>query len=250
MMAQDQALCRYEFKYLVRAELVEKVGDFLQTYLRRDDYSGPGGSAGYTVRSIYFDSPGWVCVQRKRAGDKYRETYRVRTYGQPGSAPLYLERKVRDGPLCRKERLALSDSQLQALILSSNHGNDLAAGGKALEALFFHLYRKTYRPAALVSYQRQAYFDQDETYLRVTLDRNLRALIRPTLDMIYEEDRLEQILDQWAVLEIKFARTLPRWLKRLGVSFGLQRLSCSKYCTCAAHLLAEAPSLSLGALHV
>jgi len=250
-MAQDQALYRYEFKYLVRAELIEKVSDFLSVHLRLDSYSGSRGGAGYTVRSIYFDSPDLECVQRKLGGEKYRETYRLRTYNRPGSAPLYLERKVRDGLLCRKERMVLSGSQLQALAELSYDGINAATdASKITETLFFRLYRQAYRPAALVSYERQAYFDQHETYLRVTLDRDLRALICPSLNMIYNEDRLERVLGRWAILELKFARALPRWLRWLSVSFQLQRLACSKYCTCAAYLLGERPSLSGGALYV
>ena len=56
---------RYEFKYLVRPEVAERVVDFLAPHLEMDEHCRGRDSNSYTVRSIYFDSPDFECFHEK-----------------------------------------------------------------------------------------------------------------------------------------------------------------------------------------
>ena len=128
--------------------------------------------------------------------------------------------------------------------LGSNEEKVMPEKDKSLiERFLFHLRGKAYFPVVLVAYEREAYIEPGGNNIRVTLDKNLRAALFPGLDQIYEEERLEYILYNWIILEVKFSQILPRWLKRLVSLFNLNRQACSKYCTSVGHFLGEAPEL-------
>lgn len=245
---------RYEFKYLLRPELAERVVDFLSSYLEMDEHCRQHDSDGYTVRSIYFDSPDFRCFHEKLSGQKYREKFRIRTYNDPGSAPLFLEHKIKDGLAYMKSKVALNDVTLEAVKRRDYDAlNNVVLpreDSHILGRFFSHLYRRAYSPVALVTYNREAYVCPGQDTTRVTLDRNLRANKFPDLTDIYDECRSEQLLYKWIILEVKFAEVVPKWLARLSTLFQLRRQACSKYCTSVAHFLGETPDLKEGLAHV
>ena len=245
---------RYEFKYLLRPELAERVVDFLASHLEIDEHCRGRDSNSYTVRSIYFDSPDFECFHEKVGGQKHREKFRIRTYNNPGSGPRFLENKIKDGLAYIKDKVTLNANTLDAvenldydsLREADRHDKDKLI----LDKFFFYVYRKVYSPAALVVYDREAYVYPGQDTIRVTLDRNLRALMFPALEQIHEEGKLEAVLQDAAILEIKFSRVLPGTISWARNRFRLQSQACSKYCTCVAHFLGEIPSFKDGVAHV
>lgn len=251
---QHLAVGRYEFKYLLRPELAERVVDFLAPHLEMDKRCRERDSNSYTVRSIYFDSPDFECFHEKLGGQKYREKFRIRTYNDPRSAPLFLEDKIKNGLSYVKAKVTLNSDSLKAIkdldYDSLNNADMLDKDRKILDKFFFHIYRKAYSPVALVVYDREAYVYPGQDTIRVTLDKNLRAKMFPSLAEIYNEDGLEYLLYHWIILEIKFTDLAPRWVRTLNTLFHLKRQACSKYCTSVAHFLGEIPSFKDGLTHV
>ncbi|MCF7889920.1 polyphosphate polymerase domain-containing protein [Candidatus Bipolaricaulota bacterium] len=238
---------RYEYKYLIGRELVRGVTGFLSQYLELDEYCRERENNSYTVRSIYYDNPRFTCFHEKLDGQKYREKFRIRTYNNPGTASIFLEDKKKNGSFYEKRRAELSEDTMRIIDDPHFDGNEerpIPEKDKSLiERFLFHLRGKAYFPAALVAYDREAYVEPGGNNIRVTLDKNLRAASFPSLDQIFEEERLEYILYNWIILEVKFSQLLPRWLKRLVSLFNLNRQACSKYCTSLGHFLGEAPEL-------
>ena len=103
---------RLERKYLLSPEEARQVSRFLAARLEVDPHARGRPGNAYTVRSVYFDSPGLICYHAKQNGAPVREKYRVRTYNEPGSAPIFLERKARQGHLYRKEKARMNDARL------------------------------------------------------------------------------------------------------------------------------------------
>ena len=245
---------RYEFKYLLRPEVAERVVDFLAPYLEMDEHCRGRDSNSYTVRSIYFDSPDFECFHEKLGGQKHREKFRIRTYNHPRSAHLFLENKIKDGLSYVKDKVTLNADTLRAIKhldytgLSGVDGHD--KDKRILDKFFFYTYRKAYSPAALVVYDREAYVYPGQDTIRVTLDKNLRAKMFPNLAEIYDEEGLEYLLYPWVILEIKFTDIVPRWMSPLNTLFHLKRQACSKYCTSVAHFLGEIPSFKDGLAYV
>lgn len=241
------SLGRYEYKYLLRPERAQEISAFLASHLSR-------AANTYTVRNIYFDSPELECFQEKIGGGQYGEKFRIRTYNHPGSAPLFLECKAKNGLRRMKRRVLLSAPDLKAihtLDYDSVNAMDHQDGDRdILDKLFFKVYRQAYRPTVLVTYQREAYCEPEEEMSRVNLDAQLRGCMFPQLDQLYDEERLECLLGEWVILEIKFVHALPIWMKQLITRFRLQRQACSKYCTCVAHFLGDVPCLREAAVYV
>jgi hypothetical protein len=96
-----------------------------------------------------------------------------------------------------------------------------------------------------VFYEREPYraiFFDKENDLRITLDKNLRAVAWPSLDALFEEKLSYPVEPRRFIVEIKFNRYLPNWVKAVVASLGLTRASASKYALCVeAH-----PELSVG----
>ncbi|MBS3788298.1 polyphosphate polymerase domain-containing protein [Candidatus Bipolaricaulota bacterium] len=238
---------RCEYKYLIGREPVSEVTGFLSQHLKLDEYSRERENNSYTVRSIYYDSPSFTCFHEKLDGQKYREKFRVRTYNEPGTAPIFLEDKKKNGLFYEKPRAELSDDTIRIIDDPNFDSNEEMAipeeDRTLIDRFLFHLRGKGYFPVALVAYDREAYIEPGGNNIRVTLDKNLRAGLFPSLDQIHEEERLEYILYNWIILEVKFSQLVPRWLKRLVSLFNLNRQACSKYCTSIGHFLGEAPEL-------
>ncbi len=241
---------RHELKYLVRREQTHAIARFAASHLEMDKYSQGMPRNRYTVRSIYYDSPGFRCYYEKANGDQNRRKFRVRSYNQADNS-VFLECKQRQGSTYTKLKSQLDHEKLA--ILESREGfsgMDFESLG-VVEQLLLAMDRWDYQPASLVVYDREAYVTpgQEDT-IRVTLDNNLRACVFPELDELYDESDLEELLYDWTILEVKFTNILPRFLNQLVRQFSLERQACSKYGASIAQLLSGSPTKKEGWNHV
>ncbi len=98
---------------------------------------------------------------------------------------------------------------------------------------FFHLHRKHMRPVVTVIYEREAYedrFPNPQNNLRITLDKNLRAVAYPLLKDLYSEKRKQWVLRDHFIMEVKFNHHRPQWIQPLLEAIQLRREAASKYC--------------------
>ena len=245
---------RHELKYLLRPELAKRVIRFLAPHLEMDEHCRESDGHFYTVRSVYFDSPDFKCFHEKLGGQKYREKFRIRTYNHPASAPIFLENKIKDGTTYIKLKASLTQDVLRAINeLDYNSLSKLdipERDRRILDRFFSNVYRQAYAPVALVAYDREAYVYPGQDAIRVTLDKNLRAMTFPALEQLYEDATLEEVLRDVVILELKFPYILPREIGMLRARFDLQAGACSKYCTCVAHFLGGIPSFKDGVAYV
>ncbi len=68
-----------------------------------------------------------------------------------------------------------------------------------------------------------------DTSLRLTFDKNLRSIIYPTLDQLYNEDKIKRTMTNHFILEVKFYGRLPLWIKAIISKHSLDRRALSKY---------------------
>jgi VTC domain-containing protein len=90
-------------------------------------------------------------------------------------------------------------------------------------------------PVNIVIYDREAYeaiFFDEENGLRITFDKNLRTVALPALDALFDERNARMVGKAHFILEVKFNRYLPNWVKAVTGSLGLTRSSASKYALC------------------
>jgi hypothetical protein len=248
-------ILRSEFKYLIKSDRERQILEFLSPYIEIDGFACNDTGNCYTIRSIYFDSPDFACFHEKLEGQSKREKFRIRTYNSAGSdSPFFLECKKKNRNKGKKERVVIDQRILEAISLRDYSQIDKISLSEkdrtTIESLFFYIFRKSYFPVVLVTYDREPYISPLEDRIRITFDKNLRAMPFPEVSDIYEDEHLQSIFGDLIVLEIKFDSFLPKWIGDLTTHFGLVPQSVSKYCSALAYFLGEDPGPKDGYLYV
>ena len=232
---------RRELKYLVRESERQGLIGALAPFLRPDPHAaapGPDAPApsgpGYWVRSVYHDTPGLRDWSDKASGDEIRRKTRVRAYGAPGESPVFLEVKRKNNAGVWKDRAAVTPEQARALLAGAAPGalaRPLAPGARAAAERFLYRLRAEHRrPVLLVTYWREPLVGRFDPSLRVTLDRALRVRAHPggALEALWAE-RQRPLHRGRFILEVKFDRAYPSWLRPLVGRLGLRQQALSKY---------------------
>ena len=94
---------RYEFKYLVPSENYTALRSALLPFLQMDRFAAQQPNGMYTVRSIYFDTPGFEMFHTKIDGIAHRMKVRLRGYNIGNdSSPVFMEIKRKyEGPILK-----------------------------------------------------------------------------------------------------------------------------------------------------
>lgn len=228
---------RYEFKYLVEPSQIERIRSAARDTCVHDDHARQGGT--YTIRSLYFDTPGRHLYRAngRQAPDRFKA--RVRCYPDT-DAPVFLEIKRRTLDVIRKTRGAVSPEDWVGVVRRhpDAQARVQAAERSATNAFVVAAERYGLEPVLLVEYEREAYVSLLDRYGRLTLDRAVRAQRMERFDLEAESGRWRPVDHALqtstqrcvTVLELKFERRPPRWMVDLVRHLDLIRESFSKYC--------------------
>lgn len=234
-------MLRYEYKYFVSYDHLGRLRSLIKPFMEIDKYAQEHGGE-YTVRSIYFDTPDWECYFQKVAGVKRRNKVRLRGYngGNVESEVFFEIKKKVDEPLY-KNRASLTYEEAQQVLLGKSLDEVVfittgkTNAGEDARRFLYHLRARRMSPVITVIYEREPYqaiFFDKENDLRITFDKNLRAVAWPSLDELFEEKHPYPVEARRFIMEIKFNRYLPNWLRAVVSSLGLTRCSASKYVLC------------------
>lgn len=194
------------------------------------------------MRSIYFDTPDLECYYQKLAGVKRRNKVRLRSYNKEEDGnPVFFEIKKKvDEPLF-KNRASLSFEQAKEVLNGRPPEDFFRKTAKDVKFLnnarrfLYHLHARRMQPVVTVIYERepfQAILKDRINDLRITFDKNLRAVPYPTVEGLFDE-RLAYVVDEEKfILEIKFNRYLPAWAKAIVATMSLEKGPASKYVMC------------------
>ena len=226
----------------MRPVTARRILSFIRPHLTLDPHARGRPDHAYTVRSVYYDSPTLECFRAKTGGQWFREKHRLRTYNEPGSAPLRFELKRKHGVGYAKHKVAVDP---RAIVqdsggtifdwLSGESGTP--ARERARQRILFKLRCSAYRPTVLVTYDREAYTGRWDETTRVTFDRHLRVRAFPPLSAMHDETGWHHPLGDWVIVEVKFTRLVPPWMGAVHRRLQLKTQACSKYCTAVAGLL-------------
>ena len=223
---------RYEFKYLLDAELCARIEEEISAFMRYDGYAHEELGNAYIVRSLYFDDPSRTHYYEKIDGQLDRKKYRLRTYAHDddGVVPIFLEMKGRYNQRVYKRRARIAREELGAFLdplkLASIAQGD---SSEFLEGFLFSSLRRRLAPVVLVDYIRRPYVSDYDMNFRVTFDSELRAC---ATDKLFPDATPSWNLCEpgRTIVEIKFNRRIPAWFHRIVQAYGLRRLSISKFC--------------------
>ena len=227
---------REELKFWIEADQAQRIARAIGPFTIPDPHSDPRGGAAYTVRSIYYDSPKFDFYYHKIDGLRRRKKLRVRSYARDGTPQqLFLEIKHKRGRKVLKERAplppALCLDTLTAKALPLHPDKQVSPTALRSAGRFVGLTRQLgLDPVILVVYDRTAYVDRANPSVRLTMDRTMRSLLRPTYDHLFEESELHPCTNGHVILELKFPDFMPRWMRSVVRTEGLVPCSISKYC--------------------
>jgi len=252
---------RLELKFHIPETMVEPISDFASIYCSPDKYSRDAEEGVYTVNSLYFDSPNYLFLRRRLDGSANRMNMRVRSYGDAGELPFFLEIKQKKVRIIRKFRVMVQDPTwhhaLEEPGADALRDSDIAGPRSHLD-LFLRLVQ-TYQaePKVLLQYKRKAYVSQVDDYARVTFDTDLKYC-PPTGYRPYAEAASLIPCDHAAVfdpgcsviLELKcHASQVPLWMVDLIRGFDLLRRRFSKYVTAVREVFQQYKPGSFGRQH-
>ena len=214
-MAKDNfTFKRVEKKYLLtdveRKALLEKISPMLV----------PDKYGHSTISSLYLDTPDFriirASIEAKEQGHAYKEKLRLRTYGTPtADSKTFLEIKKKYKGVVYKRRIALTLAEAMDYINGGKKPPDSQIMREIDYSMRFYLHPK---PAAVVSYERDAFSVRDLPALRITFDSAVRYR-NTDLDLTYG----------FSLMEIKTDGAMPLWLSRMLDELKIYPASYSKY---------------------
>ncbi|MFK7848349.1 MAG: VTC domain-containing protein [Rhodothermales bacterium] len=228
---------RSEIKYLVPNALLHKLRSTIAPLVHLDKHGRDFKDTGYTIRSIYLDTPRFLYYKEKIDGLKDRKKLRLRAYNLPQhKGPVFLEIKRKSESRIKKTRAPIPVENLGA-IFNPGQKVDLSTLIKAdqetltaANQFLYHVYRNNLQCSNLVVYEREAFEGKINPTLRITFDKNLRSKLAQDLSELYSESDMTAVLPGYFILEIKYNHAFPNWITPILSNFKLQKEALSKYC--------------------
>jgi len=207
-----------ETKFLVDAATVEDVRAWARASLGPDPHGTGAFGDEYATTSLYFDTATYDVYRRNSS--HARGKFRIRRYGLLDF--IFLERKMRTDRLLAKRRTTVPLDALQRV------GEPEA--DPAWPGYWFHrrILIRGLRPLVQISYIRTArlsFVNGDP--VRFTIDTNLRVLPMP--DRAFLPGTGFPVIEQQAIVEMKYRRELPAVLRQAVERFKLTPVPVSKY---------------------
>lgn len=217
---------RREIKFYIPYEKIDGLRVALSKTLSPDPQMVDGF---YLVNSVYYDTPDWEFYAAKKAGYQKRFKVRIRTYGEKLlTEKAVLEVKNRANNFVWKNKLWGAYDELSNFVSSSNLSAKLLQSGQELQQILKVVKVRTLQPKVLVKYKREAFFSNVNPDLRVTIDTNLFASAANAAERMFASNKRD-LLQQGAILEVKFSGSYPNWLEKVLRAFQPELVSFSKY---------------------
>jgi len=192
------------------------------------DHLTPDIHGRNTICSLYLDTPDHLLIRNSIDARVYKEKLRLRSYGTPTpDEHVFLEIKKKYKGVVYKRREILPLQVAMDYISGGKKPVDSQIMSEIDYAM--HFYRHP-RPAMLIAYEREAYFDRDLPSLRITFDTNVRYR-ESDLHLDHGHQGTLLLPDDTILMEIKTAGAMPLWLARILSRHNILPSSFSKYGT-------------------
>ncbi len=225
---------RYERKYLIDASLVDDISASISAFCDLDPYHLNAQEGGYTIQSLYLDTPALDFYEDKKARRLSRAKPRVRFYGEQPGDRVWLEIKRKVNGVVIKTRSKLPTADWPGLL---DAPADSLSPAEAAFAAF--VVGRGAIPVVHVRYQRLAFVSAIDDYARVTFDTALcSAPAQGSPELVLPSSAFTPFDDppgctvptSPVILELKCEANTPLWMIDLVRRFGLMETAFSKYC--------------------
>lgn len=220
---------RHELKYIISEGEYRILSRRLKSALAQDAYAAKNGGE-YLIRSLYFDDPFDSALTEKLDGIQVRDKFRIRIYNYTDKT-IKLERKHKDGAYIQKSSLSLTREECDSL-LDGEYRFLLERPEAFAKQMYGIMQTRQLKPKVLVDYTREPYVYPIED-VRITFDKNIRTGMRCT-DLFDEHAPTYPVMDlqNAMILEVKFNRYLPTYIRSLVQLGASQHVAASKYVAC------------------
>lgn len=238
-MADDYEIGRYEFKYALPVDRREQILQIAADHVLPDPHAKvlPSGLTGYTVHSLYLDTPRLSDYYERLESRKVRNRLRIRTYGEPGTRqPVFLENKRKYEQFVVKARVRVTDADAWGACENPRPWlafcDGIRGGKRYATEHFARLVERDRRgPVSIVHYDREVFVarDPNQPKVRLTMDHEVTATVAPQANELYGPPHVALLPPDWMVLELKFDFHRPGWMKTLCRELGLRAVPISKF---------------------
>ena len=219
---------RHELKYYITLGEYELLQRKLSLTMERDAFAKKNGGEHF-IRSLYFDDRDDSAFREKLSGIDKRDKFRIRIYDMRDDV-IKLECKHKSNGYIKKQSIGLSRKEYEKLI-SGDRLFLLNRPEPFARRMYLEFAQRALKPAVIVDYTREAFVFPMED-VRVTFDKNVRTGLR-SVDMFNAGIPTYPVIDDYGmVLEIKFNRFLPTYIRSLLQLEASQRSAISKYVLC------------------
>lgn len=224
---------RKETKYLVPTTQFHSFFKDLKKQMQIDEYGL------HTILSLYFDTPDDRFITNSMTKPKYKEKFRVRSYGIPKETSMvFLEIKKKVNGIVYKRRMPLTYAEyLQWLDQKHFLKNEDEQIPQEVNWLFKR--NPDLSPKTMIMYERMSLFGTSDPDFRVTFDQNIR--FRSTnLDLSITGEETLVAPEIGVLMEVKALGAYPLWFVELLNDYQLRKGSFSKYAeTYQRHLFVQ-----------
>lgn len=219
-MGYQQLFRRHEIKYLITPAQQQWLLEVLSSRLEGDRY---GRS---TICNVYFDTPDSRLIRRSLEKPVYKEKLRLRSYGTASpDSTVFVELKKKYKGVVYKRRVPMCEAEAMDYLCRRQPAED---GQIQREIDYFMDFYGCLQPAMHLSYERQAYYDRQDSGFRLTFDDHI-VWRRQPLSLCVPPGGQPLLPDDRILMEVKTTGALPLWLTDLLTRQRIFRTPFSKY---------------------
>ncbi len=215
-------LKRYEQKYILTQEQYSALWRQAKNHMEADGY---GHS---TVCNLYYDTVNYDLIRSSIEHPVYKEKLRLRSYGVPDAeTAVFLEIKKKYQGMVYKRRISLA---LGEAVKALDQGYIEPVVGQEQICAEMNCFFRRYElhPVVFLAYDREAFYEGDNSELRMTFDTNLRSR-KGNLSLSQGAGGDPFFQNGEILLEIKTTGAYPFWLIHALEECGIYPASFSKY---------------------
>ncbi|HEX2658013.1 MAG TPA: polyphosphate polymerase domain-containing protein [Polyangia bacterium] len=233
---------RFELKYWVPEEMTQAALEYARPYLILDPEIAKRGLQHQCSTSLYLETADLASFRTHVDGAPDRFKLRVRAYGDPPAGMAFFEIKRKLDSRGVKTRAAVPLESVQSYLEGRYDrlpDSMKPSARRNLESFLYAQLSSQAQPFLLVRAYRESYCSADpREETRMTFDR--RICYQPARGASFDHDPNGWIpingeeehgqQGEHTLIEMKFAKLPPFWMKRVIQQLGLARVSFSKYC--------------------
>ncbi|MBQ4378848.1 MAG: polyphosphate polymerase domain-containing protein [Treponema sp.] len=228
---------RREIKYLLTDSDRDALLSIIGNYMDCDPFNKDGKT--YPIANLYLDTDSDELIRKSLEKPEFKEKIRLRSYGQVAlTDKVFLESKKKFNGVVNKRRtnFILEDAYkyFESGVIPENpvqsNGKPLKMNAQVMKEIDYIMKFYNLKPKVFISYDRQAFFEKNNSDFRLTIDTNIQT--RRTNLRLDSPAYGEQLLEpgQW-LMEAKAFKAFPLWFTHFLAERRLFKTSFSKYGT-------------------